>query len=74
MRRKDSRAVARCGLRVVETILSCSLRADHNRLTWEVDLGLTERRWIRDEKANGAASSRVEASEHPEGILLRRAR
>ncbi len=76
MKRKSTRAAFRCGFPLTETILECTADTGHRRMSWEIDMGETERRWAGDGltlKRRGMKSRgvRIKAVEHPEGLLLR---
>ena len=76
LKRKSTRAAFRCGFPLTETILQCTAKPEHRRMSWEIDIGETERREAGDgralkRKSMLARGTKVEAVEHPEGLLLR---
>lgn len=76
MKRKSTRAAFRCGFPLTETILECTREPEHRRRVWTIDMGETSARRAGDgdeleRRAKTARRARVQAVEHPEGLLLR---
>lgn len=76
LKRKSTRAAFRCGFPLTETILQCTAEPEHRRIAWIVDMGETERHVAGEghtlnRKGMLARGTKVEAVEHPEGLLLR---